>query len=124
MLLREDLDYESAAIYAAALARMVAKHKLQASADDQNSSVAMFAGIFAMLTELADTRSWNMLPSTIQIARFSLLAGEYSLSYPVNPGSWPASTAESKLAVSSGEKVVLFVPGVSKRIFSFTQASP
>jgi len=103
---------------------MVAKYKLQASADEQNSSVAMFAGIFAMLMEFADTRSWNMLPSTIQIARISLPAGEYSLPYPVNPGSSPTSSDESKLAVSSGEKVVLFVPGVSKRIFSFTQASP
>jgi hypothetical protein len=121
-LLREDLEDESAAIYAVALARMVAKHKLQASTDGQNSSAALFAGIFALLTELADTRSWNMLPSTIQIARFSLPAGEYSLPYPVNPELNSASSTESKLAVSSGEKVVLFVPGVSKRIFSFTQS--
>ena len=121
-LLREDLDDESAVIHAMALARMVSKYKLNANADEQNSSVALFAAIFTMLTELADTRSWNMLPSTIQIARISLPAGEYSLPYPVNPESLSTSPAESKLAVSSGEKVVLFVPGVSKRIFSFTQS--
>jgi hypothetical protein len=121
-LLREDLDDESAAIYAMTLARMVSKRQFVKSANDQDPGLALFANIFTILTESADIRSWNMLPSTIQIGRFSLAAGEYSLPYPVNPESWPASPAESKLAVSPGEKVVLFVPGVSKRIFSFRQA--
>jgi hypothetical protein len=121
-LLREDLDDESAAIYAMTLARMVSKRQFVKSANDQDPGLALFANIFTILTESADIRSWNMLPSTIQIGRFSLAAGEYSLPYPVNPESWPASPAESKLAVSPGEKVVLFVPGVSKRIFTFRQA--
>ncbi len=121
-LLREDLDGESAAIYAMTLARIVSKHQFVKSANEQNSGLALFANIVTMLTESADIRSWNMLPSTIQIGRFSLPAGEYSLPYPLNPESLPASPAESKLAVSPGEKVVLFVPGVSKRIFSFRQA--
>ena len=121
-LLREDLDDESAAIYAMTLARMISKHQFVKSANEQNSGLALFANIVTMLTESADIRSWNMLPSTIQIGRFSLPAGEYSLPYPLNPESLPAAAAESKLAVSPGEKVVLFVPGVSKRIFSFRQA--
>ena len=123
-LLREDLADEAAAIHAMTLARIISKHQFVKSVNDQNSNLALFANIFTMLTESADTRSWNMLPSTIQISRFWLPAGEYSLPYPVNPGSGPASPAESKLAVSAGEKVVLFVPGVSKRIFSFRRASP
>jgi hypothetical protein len=120
-LLREDLDDESAAIYAMTLARIVSKHQFVKSANEQNSGLALFANIVTMLTESADIRSWNMLPSTIQVGRFSLPAGEYSLPYPVNPESLPASPEESKLAVSPGEKVVLFVPSVSKRIFSFRQ---
>jgi hypothetical protein len=35
-----------------------------------------------------------------------------------------AGLAEAKLAVSAGEKIVLFVPGISQKIFSYTQASP
>ena len=123
-LLREDLADEAAAIHAMTLARIISKHQFVKSVNEQNSNLALFANIFTMLTESADTRSWNMLPSTIQISRFWLPAGEYSLPYPVNPGSGPASPAESKLAVSAGEKVVLFVPGVSKRIFSFRRTSP
>jgi hypothetical protein len=77
-----------------------------------------------MLSESADTRSWNMLPSTIQFARFSLPAGEYSLPFPHYARSQQAELAETMLAVSAGEKIVLFVPGISQKIFSYTQASP
>ena len=128
-LAREDLGDESAAIMAMTLARMVSKYQLVDSVKDQNPGLGMVANFFTLLTEAADTRSWNMLPSTIQIARFSLPAGEHPLPYPLGAESQQAELTESKLTeskltVGAGEKVVLFVPGVSKRIFSYTQASP
>jgi hypothetical protein len=122
-LLREDLDDESAAIYAMTLARMVSKYELVKSAGNQNDSLGLLINIFAMLSESADTRSWNMLPSTIQFTRFSLPAGEYSLPFPHYSRSQQAGLAETKLAVSAGEKIVLFVPRVSQKIFSYTLAS-
>ena len=134
-LLREDLNDESTAIFAMSLARIVTKHKIVKSAGDQNNSMALFANIFALLSEAADTRSWNMLPSSILISLFSLPPGEYSLPFPLDPGEYSipfpldpgsqqAELVEPKLAVAAGEKIVLFVPGVSERIFSYTQASP
>jgi hypothetical protein len=123
-LLREDLNDESAAIYAMTLARMVSKYELVKSAGNQNDSLGLFINIITMLSESADIRSWNMLPSTIQFARFSLPAGEYSLPLPHYAKSQQAELAETKLVVSTGEKIVLFVPGVSQKIFSYTQASP
>lgn len=123
-LLREDLDDESTAIFAMTLARMVSKHQIVKSASKQNNSIGLITNIFAMFSESADTRSWNMLPSSIQISRFSLPPGEYSLPFPLDPGSQQAELAEPKLVVAAGEKIVLFVPGVSERIFSYTQASP
>jgi hypothetical protein len=124
LLLREDLEDESAAIHAMTLARMVSKYQMVRSTKDQNNSLSLITNIFTMLSESADIRSWNMLPSTIQIARFSLPAGEYPLPYPLDAKSQQAELAEPKLAVSAGEKIVLFVPGASMRIFSYTQASP
>jgi len=123
-LLREDMDDESAAIYAMTLARMVIKYKIVKSADNQDDSLGLFINIFTMLSEVADTRSWNMLPSSIQFARFSLPAGEYSLPFPHYARSGQAGLVETKLVVSAGKIIVLFVPGVSQRIFSYTQASP
>ena len=123
-LSREDLDDQSAAIYAMTLTRMVSKYELVKSAGNQNDSVGLFINIITMLSESADIRSWNMLPSTIQFARFSLPAGEYSLPLPHYAKSQQAGLAETKLVVSGGEKIVLFVPGISQKIFSYTQASP
>jgi hypothetical protein len=122
-LLREDMDDEAAAIYAMTLSRMVSKHALVKSAANQDSGLGLLVNIAAMLTERADIRSWNMLPSSIQFARFRLPAGEYSLPYPHYSGLQQAELAETKLAVSAGEKVVLFVPGVSRKIFSYTMTS-
>jgi hypothetical protein len=122
-LLREDLDDESAAIYAMTLSRMVSKYALVKSAGNQDSSLGLLINIVTILSESADTRSWNMLPSTIQFARFWLPAGEYSLPFPHYSGLPQAGLAETKLTVSAGEKIVLFVPGVSQKIFSYTLAS-
>ena len=118
------MDDESAAIYAMTLTRMVSKYKIVKSAGNQDDSLGLFINILTMLSEVADTRSWNMLPSSIQFARFSLPAGEYSLPFPHYASSGQARLVETKLAVSAGKIIVLFVPGVSQRIFSYTQASP
>jgi len=123
-LLREDLEDEYTAIYAMTLARMVSKHQMVRSTEKQDSGLALITNIFTMLSESADTRNWNMLPSTIQIARFHLPAGEYSLPYPLDAETLQVAPAESKLTVSASEKIVLFVPGPSMRIFSYAQDSP
>jgi len=122
-LSREDLDDESAAIYAMTLARMVSKYALVKTAGNQNDGLGLLINIATMLAESADTRSWNMLPSSIQFARFWLPASEYSLPFPHYSGSQQAELAKTKLVVSAGEKIVLFVPGVSRKIFSYTLAS-
>jgi len=123
-LSREDLQDESAAIHAMTLTRMISKYGIVKSAGNQNDSLGLFVNIFTMLSEAADTRSWNMLPSTVQFARFSLPAGEYSLPFPHYAGSPQAGPAKTKLTVSAGEKIVLFVPAVSRKIFSYTRVSP
>ena len=123
-LLRQDLEEELATIQAMALARMVTKYQVVKQARKHNEGLGLLANMIALASELADTRSWNMLPSSIQIDRFSIAAGEYSLPYPLDPESGQTGPAASKLSVAAGDKIVLFVPGVSKRIFSYIQASP
>ena len=123
-LLREDLDDEAAAIHAMTLARMVSKYQLVKGAENQDNLLGLFMNVFTILSESADTRSWNMLPSTMQFARFSVPAGEYSLPYPHYAKLQQEGSTEAWLAVSAGEKIVLFAPGLSQRIFSYTQAPP
>ena len=123
-LLREDLEDDSAAIYAMTLARMVSKYQVVKGVGNQNGGLGIFVNIVSMMTETADIRSWNMLPSTIQFARFSLPPGEYSLPFPHSVETQSTEPAGSKLAVGPGEKIVLFVPAVSQRVFSYTQDPP
>ena len=123
-LLRQDLEEEHAAIQAMALARMVTKYQVVKQARQQDEGLGFLFNMIALASESADTRSWNMLPSAIQIGRFSITAGEYSLPYPLNPESEQTVPTASKLSVAAGDKIVLFVPGVSERIFSYIQASP
>jgi len=122
-LAREDLNDEAAAIHAMTLARMVSKYALVKNAGQQNSNLGLLLNIAAMLSETADIRSWNLLPSSIQFARFSLPAGEYSLPYPHYSRSRQGELVRTQLVVSAGQKIVLFVPDVSQRIFSNTLAA-
>jgi len=122
-LSRADLNDESAAIYAMTLARMVSKYALVKSASQQNNNLGLLLNIAAMLSETADIRSWNLLPSSIQVARFALPAGEYSLPYPHYSRSPQGELVKTELVVSAGEKIVLFVPDVSQRIFSYTRTA-
>ncbi|MCJ8350301.1 hypothetical protein [Moritella sp.] len=84
VLARADLDAESAAIYAAALARVIIKqtalHEVQKK--DEGGLATLLLNITTMLSEMADVRSWNMLPASIQVQRLTLDAGTYYLLQP------------------------------------------
>ena len=122
-LQRQDLDDEYAAIQAIALTRMVTKYQVVKHAREQNEGIGLLANLVALATESADLRSWNMLPSSIQIDRFTVAAGEYPLPFPIGNGSEHSQPGLSSLSVAAGDKIVLFVPGVSERIFSYIQTS-
>jgi len=84
LLARADLDAESAAIYAAALARVIIKqtalHEVQKK--DEDGLATLLMNITTMISEMADVRSWNMLPASIQVQRITLDAGTYYLQQP------------------------------------------
>lgn len=122
-LSREDLADEAAALHSMALARMVSKYAMVKGASQQNNNLGLLLNLATVLTESADIRSWNMLPSSMQVARFSLAAGRYQLPYPHYSTSPQGELAETRLLVNPGEKVVLFVPGISRKAYS-AQALP
>ncbi|PKH05537.1 hypothetical protein [Moritella sp. Urea-trap-13] len=84
LLARADLEAESAAIYAAALARVIIKqtalHEVQKK--DEDGLATLLLNITSMISEMADVRSWNMLPASIQVQRLTLDAGTYYLQQP------------------------------------------
>ena len=66
---REDLADQTAKILAATVVRSVAKYQLVREARRSGELGGLIANIAGLLSEQADVRSWNMLPSSIQVAR-------------------------------------------------------
>lgn len=67
---REDLADNNAKAMAAATLRAVAKFQMVKEAQKSGGDLGgLLANIAGVLSEQADVRSWNMLPSSIQVAR-------------------------------------------------------
>ena len=72
-LVREDLSTKMLGITATATARALIKHQLvQAS----TTNTAMIMNIITVATEVADTRNWSFLPSSIQMVNIPIQAKE------------------------------------------------
>ena len=74
-----DLEERMPAITARSLARIIAKKKMEDNAARDNPLAGALLNVAAVLTEVADTRSWTTLPDNIQLARLPLAPGQYSL---------------------------------------------
>ncbi|QUM86778.1 hypothetical protein [Moritella sp. 28] len=84
LLARADLDAESADIYAAALARVIIKQTAlhEVKKNDEGGLATLLLNVTSMVSEMADVRSWNMLPASIQVQRLALDPGAYYLQQP------------------------------------------
>jgi hypothetical protein len=72
-LAREDLEDAMPAITAATLLRATAKYQMVKAARDKKEDLAALLLLLAnTASEQADLRSWNMLPSSLQVARIRL----------------------------------------------------
>jgi len=65
---REDLQSEMGKITAVALARAGIKFQTVKEMNKNDSTLGAFANVLTILSEVADTRHWGMLPSSIQVA--------------------------------------------------------
>jgi hypothetical protein len=110
---REDLDDKNAALLTAATTRAIAKYHVQKGASDQNDFAGFLATVLTLASEQADLRSWNMLPSSIQIARTTA---------PVHVG---AEIIEKNIAlpafreVTDGSHILLFANSLNDRVYTF-----
>ena len=121
VLAREDLQAQMPKITATTLLRAVAKHQAVKQAREsgqQNGGGGLFAfitDVASVLTEVADVRSWNTLPSNIQVARLIVSAGEY----PVSIGR-RAGTDIKYLQLHAKQTALLLAHGVSDELFVYT----
>ena len=110
-LARNALDAGQARRTALTLARVTAKHALVKNTRQKDPLLGMLADLAAILTEAADTRSWNLLPASIQIGSVSLAPGHYAL--PVDAA---AKVAPEPLQVNIRAGTTQLLIGNSYRI--------
>jgi hypothetical protein len=135
-LVREDLDAQMPKIIATTLVRVVAKHQIVEQArrqDDKNNSgaVAIFgilADIATNLSEIADVRSWNTLPSNIQITRLTVPTGNYPItlgrSHVNRTNNKPAIDSENTpnsttLNLATGQKAVILGNSLGTQLYHY-----
>ncbi|MCH9666210.1 MAG: hypothetical protein K0U41_10255, partial [Gammaproteobacteria bacterium] len=78
--MRAALKKEMPKITSLALARAVVKNQIQQQANE-DALAALFVFAVNTITEVADTRSWDLLPQAFYFSRLELQPGEYSLNY-------------------------------------------
>ncbi len=110
LLAREDLQAGSAKRLALTLARVTSKHKLIKQARKKDPLVALLTDLASIVTEVADTRSWNLLPASILIGSVRLPEGAYSQQrHTLVPQGQPLS----ELQVKAGKTQLLIANSYS-----------
>lgn len=113
LLVREDLSKEYPSILLLTTTRAIAKYQLVKKADQQDSLFGALLNIATLLTEVADLRSWNMLPASIQFGYLEtaenalVIDSRYSLSQQIN--------------IESGSQNVLLINSLSNEVFHYQQ---
>lgn len=118
VLAREDLEAEMPAIIATTTARAVAKYYAVKQANNQESWAGILANIATMISEIADTRSWNMLPSSLQVARIRVPAG---ITAQIN-GIAATDYSEQLEPASKGATVIVMLSSLRNNVYSYQQA--
>jgi len=110
---REDLQKEYPSILLLTTTRAIAKYELVAKAEKQDPLFGALVNIVTVLTEVADLRSWNMLPSNIQFAY--LETADNSLN--IEDGKATAF----QVALRDGSKNILLISSLETPIFHYQQ---
>lgn len=71
-LVREDLSAQMLGITATVTARALIKYQLVNASKKENNIMGMMMNIITIATEIADTRSWSFLPSSIQMVNIPI----------------------------------------------------
>ena len=112
-LVREDLRQEYPSILLLTTSRAIVKYKLVKKAQKRSKFLGALVNVVTLLSEVADLRSWNMLPATIQ---FSYLeTNENNISLYIN------NTLDSTVDINKGNQHVLLKSNLSKNIFHYQQ---
>lgn len=85
------------------LLRLATKKSLEALVRDQDKTIGTLFSIFNAVTEQADTRNWQTLPSEIHYGRLILPPGEQTIRLTTTGKGGSTRTSEVKVFVKEGK---------------------
>jgi len=110
---REDLDKEYPSILALTTTRAVSKYLLVKEAQKQDPLVGILFNFATILSEVADLRSWNMLPATIQFGYLKTNSNNVSIS--------TSQRVSNAVDLTQGKQHVILATSLSDNIFHYQQ---
>lgn len=112
-LVRDDLDKEYPSILLLTTTRAIAKYHLVKEADKQDSLLGALVNIATLLTEVADLRSWNMLPATIQFGYIETTKNDLVIE--------TLNSVTQNVNIKHNSQNVLLINSLSDQIFHYQQ---
>jgi hypothetical protein len=113
VVVREDLDKEYPSILLLTTTRAIAKYELVAQANEQDSLLGALVNLATALSEIADLRSWNMLPATIQFGYLETTEQEITVDR--------VAVSQEKIALKVGSKNLLLISSLQTPVFHYQQ---
>ena len=109
---REDLKKDYASILLATTTRAIAKDTVVKLANKKAPLLGAVFNVISLISEMADTRSWNMLPANIQLGYLQTKASSVDLF---------AHNIKTQVDLSQAKQHVLFASSLSDKIFHYQQ---
>lgn len=110
---REDLSKEYPSILLLTTTRALAKYELVEEADKQDPLFGALVNLVTVLTEVADLRSWNMLPSNIQFTYLETSADTVRVDR--------TGARQTQVSLMQGSKHLLLISSLDTAIFHYQQ---
>ena len=110
---REDLGKEYPSILLLTTTRAIAKYELVDHANKKDSLFGVLVNLVTVLTEIADLRSWNMLPSNIQFAYLETQDNQLIVN--------SLNKAQQKIPLKKGSKNLLLISSLDTPVFHYQQ---
>jgi len=110
---REDLAQEYPSILLLTTTRALAKYELVSQVNQQDSFLGALANLVTVLSEVADLRSWNMLPANIQFAYIE--SADDSVTIEHN------NAIEQQIMVTQGSRHLVLVSSLETPVFHYQQ---
>ena len=113
VIAREDLDEEYPSILLLTTTRAIAKYQVVQETKKKDQLLGTLLNLATLISEVADLRSWNMLPASIQFAYLETNSNDIVVTTP--------KTELTQISLNQGQQHVILVTNLSDKALHYQQ---